>query len=807
VIRLRPLARLVALAALLHGSAPALAAGLAVRADELHVGSGRVLRDAVLLVEDGRVRALGLAADVRVPEGWPERRAVAAIPGLVASVVAGAPADTRSADATRLAVDLGGALDEPGPWLSAGVTAVAITPGSQRLVAGRGGVLRLTPDRAARTHVRLGPPCAALLPAALDPPALFEPSAPVNVDLPLRPAQPQRPHAMSSAVTELRRLVETGRAGSGDAAWQEVASRRLPLRVIAHRAEDVARAVALAREAGIDLVVEGATEAWKVAGDLAAVDATVILSVPQPGMRPRPAQPGLDARADAVAVLAAAGVEVGLAAEDWGPAPRPLLLAGAAVRAGLDEASALAAVTRVPARAMGAADLGVLRPGGPADLVALTAPPMSLAAEPAFVIVAGRVVHERPDVTAPADGGDLLAVRAGTIHTASAVIRDGVILARDGVVAGVGAGTAMPGAAETRAYGATSVIVPGLVDAFSLAGLEAGATPQGSARTRSVSAIERDEPSLRQALASGVTAFLAVPATSGTVLGSASLVSTALSDPPEPPRGALPAEPELEVISADVGLVLFLDGGPADDAPRAPRLEALKGQLNKAKGYHEKWERWEKRDEKKGDEKGKKAAAKPKKPPEEPRPDPALDPFRPLFQGKARAFLRAGRADSILAGLDALKESGVQQVVLVGGEEADLVSSELASRKVAVVLGPGALRRHEGRVLNVAAELREAGVSVAFGSFAPGGAPLLALQAASAVRDGLSAQDARAAVTYSAVEAAGGPERLGRLARGDRADFVVFSGDPFEPTSRVLLVVVRGRMAWEEGQDASGFGP
>ena len=38
------------------------------------------------------------------------------------------------------------------------------------------------------------------------------------------------------------------------------------------------------------------------------------------------------------------------------------------------------------------------------------------------------------------------------------------------------------------------------------------------------------------------------------------------------------------------------------------------------------------------------------------------------------------------------------------------------------------------------------------------------------------------------------PGSLGSLQKGKDADFVVFSGSPFEPSSRVLLVVVDGEV-------------
>ena len=80
---------------------------------------------------------------------------------------------------------------------------------------------------------------------------------------------------------------------------------------------------------------------------------------------------------------------------------------------------------------------------------------------------------------------------------------------------------------------------------------------------------------------------------------------------------------------------------------------------------------------------------------------------------------------------------------------------------------------------------------MAFGSQGLGNSDRLPLLAADAVRLGLSPSDALRALTLDAATVTGAPGGLGRLAVGDRADCVVYSGDPMEPASRVLAVVVR----------------
>ena len=53
------------------------------------------------------------------------------------------------------------------------------------------------------------------------------------------------------------------------------------------------------------------------------------------------------------------------------------------------------------------------------------------------------------------------------------------------------------------------------------------------------------------------------------------------------------------------------------------------------------------------------------------------------------------------------------------------------------------------------------------------------------------------AVTINPARFVGIDHRVGSLERGKDADFVVFSGNPFEMTSRVQLVVVGGTVAYD----------
>ena len=71
------LALMLCLSAALHGQS------LAVRADSLHTAAGPVIADGIVVIQDGKITAVGKASDVKVPAGMLVKRAKVAIPGIV----------------------------------------------------------------------------------------------------------------------------------------------------------------------------------------------------------------------------------------------------------------------------------------------------------------------------------------------------------------------------------------------------------------------------------------------------------------------------------------------------------------------------------------------------------------------------------------------------------------------------------------------------------------------------------------------------------------------------------------------------
>lgn len=176
------------------------------------------------------------------------------------------------------------------------------------------------------------------------------------------------------------------------AALQPVLGGRMPLLVEVHRASDVVAVLALAPEYGFRPVIVGGSEAWIVADELAAANVPVILkpltSLPASFER-------LGARFDNAARLAAAGVDIAFSSFENHRAPTIAQEAGNAVRFGLPREAALRAITLTPAEIYGVGDrYGSLEPGKVADVVIWSGDPLEVTTLPETVLIRGRIVPE-----------------------------------------------------------------------------------------------------------------------------------------------------------------------------------------------------------------------------------------------------------------------------------------------------------------------------------------------------------------------------------------------------------------------------
>lgn len=168
-----------------------------------------------------------------------------------------------------------------------------------------------------------------------------------------------------------------------------VAEGRMPLIVKVDRASDIVEMIALAREEGLRIILDGAEEGWRVADAIAAAKVPVIVD-PLANLPHSFSQVG--ASMDNAARLHAAGVAVVLKAGS-GVAHRARELrysAGNAVAWGLPHDAAVAAITVNPARVFGVADrIGSLAVGRAADLILWSGDPLEPLSQPRLIFVEG----------------------------------------------------------------------------------------------------------------------------------------------------------------------------------------------------------------------------------------------------------------------------------------------------------------------------------------------------------------------------------------------------------------------------------
>jgi imidazolonepropionase-like amidohydrolase len=179
----------------------------------------------------------------------------------------------------------------------------------------------------------------------------------------------------------------------------------LPLRIEAHRSEDILNALELSEEFNLDIILEGATDAYLVADKLAEADVPVVLG---PVVRTHLFENNEYRRHTArnAGALTRAGVSwtIGSGADDPIEARFVAMNAQLAFAHGAAGDGWLAAVTKNAARILSLSKrIGRLARGMQADLVIWTGDPSDPASTVDRVYVAGKLVYVAP--RAQAQGG------------------------------------------------------------------------------------------------------------------------------------------------------------------------------------------------------------------------------------------------------------------------------------------------------------------------------------------------------------------------------------------------------------------
>lgn len=178
------------------------------------------------------------------------------------------------------------------------------------------------------------------------------------------------------------------------------------------------------------------------------------------------------------------------------------------------------------------------------------------------------------------------------------------------------------------------------------------------------------------------------------------------------------------------------------------------------------------------------------------------DVLRAVLDGNVNVFIQAWTTSDIRTAVFLKEEMaregfGEMRMILDAAAEAWKEPALLVRSGTAVVLPPfpPTGRTTEGAMMaaNVAKLLTDQGVLVALS--AHGSTSIssgLAVQAGAARRGGLSLDQALASVTTIPARLLGIETRVGTVEAGKDADLVFWSGEPFQPTSRITGVLVSG---------------
>lgn len=401
------------------------------RGATVHPVAGPVVPNATLVVQGGKIVALGPAESVAIPAGAVvhELAGRVVIPGLVDTHThlsgAGGADSSTALDPTVRQLD---GVDVRSPQfvkaLSGGITTVNQMSGSGHLMSGQTIYLKL---RRAGTRVEDWLLCAD--PAKDVCGGMKMANGTNSIGTSPFPGTRSKSAAMArelfvKAQEYQKKIKAAGKDTSklpdrdlGLEALVEILEGRRIVHFHSHRHDDILTALRLAKEFGFTPVIHHGSESYRVAAELAAAKIPVSLTVvDSPGGK----EEALLVRWEAGKLLRDAGVAVAVNTDDWITDSRLLLRSAAlTVRAGLDPAEALLAVTLAPARMLGLGDrVGSLEPGKDADFVVLSGDPFAVRTQVLATWVEGKKVFDReaPEDRLVAEGGYGAFEGIGEVH-------------------------------------------------------------------------------------------------------------------------------------------------------------------------------------------------------------------------------------------------------------------------------------------------------------------------------------------------------------------------------------------------------
>jgi imidazolonepropionase-like amidohydrolase len=382
--------------------------------------------------------------------------------------------------------------------------------------------------------------------------------------------------------------------------------------------------------------------------------------------------------------------------------------------------------------------------------------------------------------SAPA-AAQVIAIEGGTVHTMTgAPIANGTVLIRDGRIAEVGSGVAIP-AGAVRIDAAGRIVTPGLFDSGTNLGLVEIEAVDASVDVRA--------PTQEDLVAAGFRVLDGINPSSMVIpVTRIAGVTTAMSRP----QGGLFAgqgaiidllgETQEAMIVREPAAMFANMGEAARGAVQGARgatTMLFREVLEDARAYGANRQSFERREfrELSVD-----------------RID--LEALQPVLAGEMPLVVEAHRASDIRTLLRLAREYGFRPIVY-GGTEAWMVAEELARERVPVIVKvlqnlPESFEKL-GATYENADRLNRAGVPVAITTGDTFRSFTLRQEAGNAVAHGMDHAEAMRAITLYPAQIWGVAEDYGSLEVGKVANVVVWDGDPLELLTPVTNLIIRGQ--------------
>lgn len=377
---------------------------LIVHAAELHTVAGGVLEDAIVVIEDGKIAAIGPAATTFRPEGFAVIEVPVATPGLVDahSVVGLAGYLNQDHDQDQLersepmqpelrALDAYNAREALVAWVrSFGVTTLHTGHGPGALISGETMIVKTRGDTVDE---------AVLVPRAMIAATLGDSS---QLEGGKSPGTRGKQLAMLRELFVKGQGHEAKKAAGDDVdvdlrldAVGRMLRKEVPLMVTANRHQDILAALRLAREFDLRLVLDGAAEAYVLLDEIAAAGVPVIV---HPTMQ-RAAGETENLSLETAAKLQAAGIPFAQQSgfESYVPKTRVVLFEAAISAAnGLTHAQALRSITLGAAELLGVdGRVGSLEVGKDGDLAFYDGDPFEYTTHCLGTVIDGQLVSDK----------------------------------------------------------------------------------------------------------------------------------------------------------------------------------------------------------------------------------------------------------------------------------------------------------------------------------------------------------------------------------------------------------------------------